>query len=642
MARTLTKIAGYLRSGLVSAGFVLFSATAFAQYIEPPYFQKDVEAGKLPPISQRVPLEPDIADFSGEGLSAGQYGGTIRTIVGRAKDIRMMVVYGYARLVGYDRDYNLKADILRSFEVEEGRRFTLHLRKGHRWSDGHPFTAEDFRYFWEDVATDPHISPYGPNNNLLVDGKLPGFEVLDPYTVRYTWHKANPFFLPALAGASPLFIYRPAHYLKDYHAKYEHEDALAKKVKKARKQTWRALHFAHDRQYRFDKPSLPTLQPWINTTLPPSERFVFKRNPYYHRVDPNGRQLPYVDEFVMSVAGSKLIAAKAGSGEADLQARALQFKNYTFLKRGEKRNDFTVHRWITAKGAQMALFPNLNAADPMWSKLLRDVRFRRALSLGINRHEINQVVYFGLGIEGANTVLPKSPLYKETYRTKWATFDLKKANTLLDEMGLTERNDDDIRLLPNGEPLEIIVETAGEDSDQADVLQLISDSWRRLGIKLFTKPTRREVLRRHALAGTTVMSVWFGLENGIATAESPPAELTPTRDDQLQWPKWGHHVLTEGKGGAPVDEPVVQELVDLNKAWVEAKSTEERREIWHRILEINSEQVFTIGITAGIPQPVVVHNALRNVPSEGVYNWDPGAHFGIYRPDTFWYDRKQG
>ena len=80
-------------------------------------------------------------------------------LVGRAKDTRLMVVYGYARLVGYDRQLDLEPDILESVDVEDGRIFTLHLRKGHRWSDGEPFTSEDFRYWWEDVANNEALEP---------------------------------------------------------------------------------------------------------------------------------------------------------------------------------------------------------------------------------------------------------------------------------------------------------------------------------------------------------------------------------------------------------------------------------------------------------------------------------------------------
>jgi len=603
--------------------------------IEPTTLTEQVNSGALPSIADRIPGEPSIVQVG----KPGRYGGTLRMLMGRAKDIRMMIVYGYARLVGYDSTYKLNADILKSVEESEGRAFTLTLRRGHKWSDGHPFTSEDFRYYWEDVASDKIVSPYGPPKAMLVDGNPPAFEIIDDVTIRFTWQKPNPFFLPALAAASPLFIYRPAHYMKKFHAKYVAKAALDEKTKAARKRNWRALHFSVDRQYRNDNPDLPTLQPWVNTTRPPSERFVFKRNPYYHRIDQQGRQLPYIDEATINIASAKLIPAKTGSGEADIQARSLQFKNYTFLKRGEKRSGFTVHRWLTAKGAQMALYPNLNASDPVWREILRNADFRRALSMSINRHEINEVVFFGLGIEGNNTVLPESPLYESSYQKRWTTYDLKKANAFLDKIGLTKRDGQGIRLLPDGRPMEIVVETAGEDSDQADVLQLIADSWRQVGLKLFTKPTRREVLRRRTIAGATIMSVWFGMENGVSTELSSPEELAPTSDSQFQWPKWGLRFQAGGKGGEPVDMAPVKRLVELNGNWVVAKDAETRTKIWKEMLEIHADQMFTIGLIAGVPQPVVVSNALRNVPVRGVYNWDPGAHFGIYHPDTFWFDR---
>jgi len=622
---------------LMVAGVVNAAAWA-GDLVDPPFLAERVKEGALPPVSERLPAEPSEAVLDRPGSKLGHYGGDLRMVMGRAKDIRMMIVYGYARLVGYDRNMKIVPDILKSFEVEDGRIFTFQLRKGHRWSDGHPFTAEDFRYFWENMALDPDISPLGPSKTLPVEGKAPKFEVIDDTTVRYTWHKPNPFFLPAMAAASPLYIYRPAHYLKNYHATFVEKDELQKRVEKARKRNWRALHYSKDRQYRNDNVALPTLQPWLNTTPPPSDRFIFERNPYYHRVDSAGRQLPYIDRAVITIADPKLIPAKVGSGEVDLQARSLQFKNYTFLKRGEKRNDYSVFRWLSAKGAQMALYPNLNVSDPVWRKLTRNVDFRRALSLAIDRHEINQVIFFGLAIETSNTVLPMSSLFDAKYR-KWAKYDIERANALLDGLGLTERGDQGIRLLPDGRPAEIIVETAGEDSEQADVLELIRDSWRRVGIKVFTKPTRREVLRRRAKSGATMMSVWFGLENGVPAPDSSPAELAPTSDDQLHWPQWGLYHQTSGKGGKPIDLPEAQNLFDLNKKWVEAVDDGTRRKIWQEMLAIHADQVFSIGLVAGVVQPVVVSNRLRNVPEKGIYNWDPGAHFGVYRPDTFWFDK---
>ncbi|MFV2034708.1 MAG: ABC transporter substrate-binding protein, partial [Halocynthiibacter sp.] len=273
---------------------------------EPPEFAEAVKAGKMPPVEQRLPSEPLVVDLGAIGLETGRHGGRLRTLVEKAKGIRYMSVYGYARLVGYDRDLNLKPDLLKDIKVEEGRIFTLILRKGHKWSDGQPFTSEDFRYYWEDVANNKELAPTGPPAVLQLDGELPKFEVIDEQTVRFSWSKPNPNFLPLLAQARPPYIYRPARYMKQFHIKYGDPDTIAAAVKKANVRTWATLHNRRDNMYNNDNPDLPTLDPWVNTTTPPSTRFVFKRNPYFHRVDTNGLQLPYIDEVIVSVASNKL------------------------------------------------------------------------------------------------------------------------------------------------------------------------------------------------------------------------------------------------------------------------------------------------------------------------------------------------
>jgi peptide/nickel transport system substrate-binding protein len=611
---------------------LLVSLPAWGFYaIEPPMLRGEVSNGKLPPVAKRLPQQPLVVRLE----QPGRHGGTLHSLVGRSRDTRLLVVYGYARLVAYDREFNLVPDILESCEVKDGRVFTLKLRAGHRWSDGHPFTAEDFRYYWEDVANNKELSPAGPPRDLLVEGERPKFEVLSDTVVRYTWHKPNPHFLPRQAGASPLFIYRPAHYLKPYHKKYSEKVRRAEAEGTARRR-WSAVHNRLDNLYESDNPDLPTLQPWANTTRPPADRFVAVRNPYFHRVDENGRQLPYIDRFVLAVADPKLIPAKTGAGEADLQARDIHFNNYTFLKQGEKQNDYRTYLWRPGKGAHFALFPNLNTNDPVWRGLVRDVRFRRALSLAIDRALVNQVLYFGLAIESNNTVLPQSPLFREGYRDRWAKYDRKQAMQLLDQLGL-KRGRDGIRRLPDGRPLEIIVETAGESTEQTDVLELIRETWREVGIKLFSKPSQREAFRNRIFSGETVMSVWSGLENGLATAENSPDELAPTSQTQLQWPKFGQYIETGGKSGEPVDIAAAKELARLYAAWLASGNRGERERIWHAMLELHAEQQFTIGVVSGVPQPVVARDTLVNVPEKGLYNWDPGAFFGIYRPDTFWF-----
>ena len=603
--------------------------------VETPSLADAVKSGDLPPVVQRVPSSPLIVEFDGEENKPGRHGGTLNMLIGRPKDIRLLVVYGYARLVGYDSSFNLQPDILESFDVQDGRVFTLKLRKGHKWSDGQPFTAEDFRYYWEDVANHSSLAPSGAPRDMIVAGEPPKFEVLDDLTVRYTWSAPNPFFLPRIAGASPLFIYRPAHYLRQFHPRYVGETAAAERAEAEGQRGWAPLHNRRDNLYKFDNPDLPTLQPWRNTTRPPATRFAAQRNPFFHRIDSAGRQLPYIDEVVLIQADGRLISAKTGAGESDLQSRNISFNDYTFLKDGSKRNDYEVHLWRTAKGAHLALFPNLNHNDPVWRGVMRDHRFRKALSLAIDRPLINQALYFGLALEHHNTVLPESPLYKQGFAQ--TDFDIDKANAYLDQMGLTEWDDDETRLLPDGRPIHIIIETAGEDTEQTDVLELIRDDWSKIGIKLFTKPSQREVFRNRIFSGETLMSIWFGLENGLATADMSPEELAPTSQLQLQWPKWGQYFETKGKSGEPPDMAIAVELAQLNEQWLSATSTKDREHVWQRMLQIHRDQLFSIGIVAGVLQPVVVKRNLMNVPEKAVYNWDPGAQFGVYRPDTFWF-----
>jgi peptide/nickel transport system substrate-binding protein len=608
-------------------------AAAQAKFIEPPAFADDVKAGKLPPVARRLPETPLVAKFAA-GTEAGQYGGTLNMLIGRSRDVRMLVVYGYARLVGYDQNFNIVPDILESVDVKGDRVFTMKLRKGHRWSDGQPFTTEDFRYFWEDVANNKELSPTGPPSDLLVNGEAPKVEILDKQTVRYSWSKPNPDFLPRMAGASPLFIYRPAHYLKRFHRKYN-KNTIESDVAGAMKRGWAAVHNREDNMYQYDNPRLPTLQPWINTTKPPADRFIATRNPYFHRVDANGRQLPYIDRVVLAVAEAKLIPAKTGAGESDLQARDIQFNNYTFLKKGEKTNNYRTLLWKTAQGSHFALFPNLNASDPAWRQVLRDARVRHALSMAIDRSQVNQVLYFGLATEGNNTVVAESPLYKKEYQTRWAQFDKKAAEKLLDEAGL-KRGPDGVRKLPDGRPMEILVETAGESTEQTDVLEMIRESWREIGVKLFPKPSQREVLRNRVFSGEALMSVWTGLENGLANPDISPEELAPTSQQQLEWPKFGQYFETSGKAGEAPDIPEAVELMKLNAQWRNSPTREERTKIWQRMLQIHADQQFVIGVIGGVAQPVVVRNTLRNVPEKGTYNFEPGAFFGIYHPDSFW------
>ena len=336
---------------------------------------------------------------------------------------------------------------------------------------------------------------------LLAGGEAPKVEILDELTVRYSWSRPNPLFLPAIAATTAVEIYRPAHYLKQYHERYAEPATLAELIRQTKSRDWAQLFLRKDRLEESDNPEMPTLQPWHNTVAPPAQRFIAERNTHFHRVDPSGRQLPYLDRFVLEVTDPKLIPIKTGAGETDLQFRHLFFKDYTFLKSSEQRSGLRPRLWPEGRGAHLALYPNLNATDPVWRGLFRDRRFREALSLGIDRDLLSQFLYVGLAQPSNNSIIPQSPLFKEQFGERCIAYDPAAAERLLDELGLDRRDSRGVRLLPDGRPMEFTVETAGEDAEQVDVLELVGDQWREIGIVIHAKPADRETLRNRIFAG---------------------------------------------------------------------------------------------------------------------------------------------
>jgi peptide/nickel transport system substrate-binding protein len=622
---------------VLAALCTLLALPAWAQtFSEPPFFKEKLANKELPPLAERLPQTPIVVE------PAGQYGGDIVTLVPRARDIRYISTYAYTRLVGYDRHLQLQPDLLEKFENQDDRVFTFTLRAGHRWSDGSPFTAEDFRYYWEDVAQNKDLSPAGPPEFMLAGGQPPRFEVIDERTVRYTWDKPNPRFLPQLAGSIDPGIYRASAYLRQFHANYADKASLEEKAQKQKLKSWAALHNRLDDMKEQTNPNLPTLMPWRVTNTAPASRFVFERNPYYHRVDKQGQQLPYVDRIIMDTSAGGLFAAKANAGEEDLLFRGLSMADIPILKEGEKAKGYKTLLWPYARGTELALYPNLNVADPVWRNLNRDLRFRRALSLGIDRKTLNNALLFGLGTEGNNTVVAESPLFSPELRGLNAEYNPAEASRLLDEIGLTNRNGAGIRLLPDGRELEIIVETDGESTLVVDGLTLITEFWREIGVRLFVKPQDRTVLRNRSFAGLTVMVAAPGIDNAIPTAIMPPSELAPMRQDNYAWPKWGQHVETMGKNGEPVDVPEAKRLLDLYKIWMETGNRDVQRDVWREMLRNHAENQWVIGTVAGALQPIVVRNGLHGLPEKALYSWEPTAMLGIYRLDEIYWNKAAG
>jgi Bacterial extracellular solute-binding proteins, family 5 Middle. len=236
------------------------------------------------------------------------------------------------------------------------------------------------------------------------------------------------------------------------------------------------------------------------------------------------------------------------------------------------------------------------------------------------------------------TALSSSPLFNRADLSMWATMDIDAANDLLDEMGLTERTPDGLRRLPDGRPMEFIVETAGERQEVENALAIVTDTWRDLGIKLVMRPLDRDILRNRVYAGVSMSAVWFGWDNGLPSASTSPMYLAPTNQEFFAWPKWGQYFQSGGEVGEAPDRPEAKRLLALSDQWNHTFDRDERRAIWAEMLDIHAEQQFAIGILSEAPQPVVVNKRLRNVPETAIWAFEPGAHFGVHRIDEFYFE----
>ena len=310
----------------------------------------------------------------------------------------------------------------------------------------------------------------------------------------------------------------------------------------------------------------------------------------------------------MLLAERAVISVKTSTGEAgSAGAVSVPFDQVPFLRKNRAaRRAIASYLWNTGVPSTVAIYPNLTTSEPVVRKLLHDRRFRQALSLGINREEINQILYYGLGLPGQNTVL-RSPAGHEEPRMAYARFDLAQANRLLNAMGLTARDGRGFRLRPDGWRLDLIVETSGEETEHTDVLELVKDTWGDLGIELLIRPSQLEVFRRRVFSGEAMMSAYNGnFGFGLPTPDMSPDWLAPVSQQQLQWPKWGAYFEARaGRGEAPTIRRPGASSSSTSDGSCPATRTSALR-VWAEMLDINAEEVFTIGIVGGTLQPIVV------------------------------------
>jgi len=595
--------------GLIIA--LLGASGAALAYQEAPMLAERVAAGTLPPVEERLPGDPVVVQPI---ESIGRYGGSWRRLTLGGRDVQLDSRMGYEPLVRWDRSGKKVAPgLAESWEIQDGgRTYVFHLRRGLKWSDGHPLTSEDFLFYFQDVLGDKELAPVIPRW-LTVDGTPVAVTARDPYTVEFRFAGPYGIFLEMLAYTS--YVHMPKHYLRQFIPRYADQAALDKRVKERGFDHWYQLFWRVANQN--ENPGLPTWRPFKIVIPPPANRIVAERNPYYWKVDPAGNQLPYIDRVVYrNVQNNEIVTIKAMAGEVDFQARRIDPTNYPLFMENRERGGYRVQRDLGPD--TIVLYINQYSKDPVLRSVLQDRRFRIALSLAIDRDELIDLLYTGMAVPSRGVASEYDPFYLPEFDRKYMEHDPERANALLDEAGL-KRAPGGMRRLPNGEAFRQTLHVyPTESGTSTDLWQLVADYFRDIGLDFVVE-----------LDAVTLSVMQIGNGNSDFWAYQLPGMhwvtnprwYVPWVSTSYYAPLYGRYVASKGKDKQGVKPPPEhQRLVDWYVALCSATDEAGKLELGRNILRQWAEECYTIGICRQELLTIVANN-FRNVPDTIIHAW---------------------
>jgi peptide/nickel transport system substrate-binding protein len=571
--------------------------------------------GNIPSVEERLPEEPLVVVPYDE---IGVYGGRFTGIsIGPEAGNSEWLSVRHVNLVRFADDLQtIVPNMAKSYEWNDDyTEFTVTLRKGHKWSDGAPFTTEDILFWWEDIITNPDLFPEVPSY-WVYGGEPMQVEAIDDVTVKFKFAAPAPAFATLLATTFT-HLWAPKHYLQDMHIKYNpnaDEEAKAEGF-----ESWQArlvpLYFGEweDTDHVL---GIPHLEAWIKIEETP-EHQLFAPNPYYYKVDTAGKQLPYFDEIEEQYAAeNEIFELKIINGEVHYKSQSLQISSLPLFQQNQDRGNYDIQMPPGAGNGRTYVF-NATHKDPVLAELFSDPRWNRAMSLALNREEINQALCFGLceptqGVPVHRTV----SFAKEEWFTKDIEYDPETANALLDELGL-ERGPDGFRLRPDGRPLIINLIYAIQWGDPA-LHELAKEYWEAVGVRVELREMSTEAYRAMAANNDHDIQVTNSGTETEAPLYSNPFRLYPPFGDAALEPlfgaPWVEWYNSDGASGIePPDD--IKPLWELTDRWKSTlPGTEEYISLGQQLVQVQVDRGMIIGTVTSPPALLIVSRRLGNVP----------------------------
>jgi peptide/nickel transport system substrate-binding protein len=613
-------------------------------FTQNPLFDEAVAAGTLPAVEARIPAEALVIQPYEE---IGAYGGIMYGVALQPESGTSEILsWHHANLVRYaDDQRTIVPHVARAYEVSDDfTEITFYLREGHLWSDGAPFTADDVVFWYNDLQLNPELNPE-PKSQWLIGGEPMTVEKVDDLTVRFSFAAPAPNFLTYIATTYIQF-FRPMHFLSQFHIAYN-PDANTLATERGFDDWTQLLQYYYPTNDWVDVPAAPllagdpliapTLEAFVRTAETPTYR-EWTANPYYFAVDTAGNQLPYIDMIREDFVEAEVQTLRITQGEVTLKAQDATFSNIAVYRENEANGNYTTILPLGQSADNHVTYGlNPTVPDPVLRELFADVRFAQALSLAINRAEVNELVYFGQG--RPMQWLPIDHLtvdfVTDEMLNTFADYDVESANTLLDEMGLTERNSDGIRLRPDGEPLVLRVNYSLQGGPR-QVHELVRDYWRAIGINMDLNELSSDELGSLLENNEHAIGTWTA--DGTAATELPnSARFAPPFNarDIGAGTVWFEHFISGGERGEEPPADVLRLFEIQRELNTVAVGSPEFEALVLEAVEIHQNRLFLIGVVGDLPKPIIVSNALGNFPDDRIDFYGSFWHMFPYRPWQF-------
>lgn len=627
---------GLTASGLVGElqgpSLVLEPANWPKTFNESPDLAALVKAGKLPSVKDRLPEEPLVLKPLNE---VGKYGGTWRRgFLGPGDVENGNRINASDKLLFWDfTGTKIVPSVAKSWEQSpDGKIVRLSLRKGMKWSDGAPFTADDFVFWFEDLYSNKDVVP-SPIADMSPGGKPGRVVKIDETTVEFQFDSPHFLFIELLAGDTLIGggqsvrqaqgftygAYSPKHYLKQFLPKYSSEAEANAKARAEGYENWvKYIHFKKDWSLNSD---LPTLGPWKMARPINTPTWVLERNPYYWAVDTAGNQLPYIDRVVLTLAeDSEVINLRAIAGNYDMQERHISLAKLPVIIENQQKGGYKLHLDTALNGTDTVLQINQSyKADPEVAKWITNADFRRALSLGIDRDQLNETFWLGIGTPGSAAPaesMPQSP--GKEWRDKWSTHDPAKANQMLDGLGLTKKDSEGFRVrMDNGERLRIQIQGVKALLPWPQQAEMIAQQWRKIGIQADVREMERNLAMTRTRNNEHHIMVWTN--GGTELLYLFPRHAIPTDPTEaFMGPEFATWYVSNGAQGREPTDPNMKRIFELFRSAADQKEKSDRdktaQEIW-KILVDQQYGIGTVGQSPALFGVRIVSNKLGNIPA---------------------------